>query len=213
MFVLLKMKYAGGEKINEKRTELKLKYLGFVGLLFIFLFAGNISSVYPHSLFNSEGEKIGNYYVQIATDPEIPTVGQEAKVLFQITTNNGDELTDIPITIRFTTSKIENGKFVPLEIDRIHAVVTNGHYEFKRTFDKSGNFIVFVDLEDIYYTGKTITFSFNLATLNPFGYIFYSLISFASITPFVVMGIIVYKNRRDKRRRKELANGKAYEEK
>ncbi len=197
----------------KKNEWMKLQKIGFFGIVFIFLILGNINSVYSHSLFNSEGEKIGNYYVQIATDPEIPTVGQDAKVLIRISSNNGDELTDVPITIRFTTSKIVDGKFESLDVDKIHAVVTNGHYEFNRVFTKSGNYIVYIDLEDIYYTGKIISFSFNLSTLNPFGYIFYSLISFASVTPFVVIGILVYKNKRDKKMREEMARRSSYEEK
>lgn len=186
---------------KNSESRIFIKNIGLIGLVSFFLFASNVISVYPHSLFNSEGQKIGNYYVQIATDPEIPTTGQEVKILLRISSNNGDVLADVPITIRLTTSVVENGKFISSEVDRIRAVVTNGHYEFNYLFNKAGNYIVYVDLEDIYYTGKTITYSFNLSTLNPFGYIFYSLISFASITPFVVIGVLFYKNKRDKKRR------------
>lgn len=186
---------------KNSESTIFIKNIGLIGLVSFFLFASNVISVYPHSLFNSEGQKIGNYYVQIATDPEIPTTGQEVKILLRISSNNGDVLADVPITIRLTTSVVENGKFISSEVDRIRAVVTNGHYEFNYLFNKAGNYIVYVDLEDIYYTGKTITYSFNLSTLNPFGYIFYSLISFASITPFVVIGVLFYKNKRDKKRR------------
>ena len=46
-----------------------------------------IKDVFAHQLFNSSGEKIGNYYVQVATDPEIPTTGQNVKVMLRISSN------------------------------------------------------------------------------------------------------------------------------
>ena len=55
---------------------------------------------------------------------------------------------------------------------------------------------------DIYFTGKTITYIFNISTLNPFGYIFYSLITFAVVTPLVVIAIIYVTNKRKSSKQK-----------
>lgn len=152
-----------------------------------------IQDSFSHSLFNSAGQRIGKFYVQIATDPEIPTTGDVSKILLRISTDENVEVTDIPITITIT----KNG----LEVDKLpQIVVTNGHYEFDYKFPEPGNYVFYIDLVDLYFSGKTITYNFNLSTLNPFGYIFYSLISFAVATPLVIIAIIFIANKRRKTR-------------
>jgi len=150
-----------------------------------------IKDAYSHGLFNSAGQRIGKYYVQIATDPEIPTTGQYSKILLRI---SRVELSDVPISITVTKNGEEIYKLPPI-------VVTNGHYEFNYKFLEPGNYVFYIDLQDLYYSGKTLTYTFNISTLNPFGYIFYSLISFASVTPFTIISVIYFKNRRDRKRR------------
>jgi hypothetical protein len=155
-----------------------------------------IKDIYAHQLFNSAGEKIGKYYVQVATDPEIPTTGQNTTIMMRISSTDGTELPRVPISIEIT----RNG----LDIDKIpNFDVINGHYELSYKFMEPGNYVFYVYLQDIYHSGgKTIKFTFNLSTLNPFGYIFFSLISFAVTAPFVVIGIIFFTN---KRRNKKIA--------
>ena len=155
-----------------------------------------VQDVFAHQLFNSSGEKIGNYYVQVATDPEIPTTGQNVKIMLRISSNDGTELSDVPISISIT----KNGQ----EIDKIpQIVVTGGHYELNYKFLEQGNYVFYIDVNDIYFTGKTITYIFNISTLSPFGYIFYSLITFAVVTPLVVITVIYITNKR--RSKKQLS--------
>ena len=159
-----------------------------------------VQDVFAHQLFNSSGEKIGNYYVQVATDPEIPTTGQNVKIMLRISSNDGTELSDVPISISIT----KNGQ----EIDKIpQIVVTGGHYELTYKFLEQGNYVFYIDVNDIYFTGKTITYIFNISTLNPFGYIFYSLITFAVVTPLVVITIIYITNKR--RSKKQISENKS----
>jgi hypothetical protein len=156
--------------------------------------------VFAHQLFNSSNEKIGNYNVQVATDPEIPTTGQNTTIMMRISTVDGTELSDVPISISIT----KNGQ----EIKKIPSiVVTQGHHEFVYKFLEAGNYVFYVDLNDIYFTGKTITYIFNISTLNPFGYIFYSLISFATVTPIVVISIIYITNKR--KMKKQISENKS----
>jgi hypothetical protein len=155
-----------------------------------------IKDIYAHQLFNSSGQKIGKYYVQVATNPEIPTTGENTQIMMRISSTDGTELSDVPVSIEIT----KNGQ----DIDSIpQIVVTNGHHEFDYKFLEPGNYVFYVYLQDIYYSGNTITYTFNISTLNPFGYIFYSLISFAVAAPFVVMGIIFITNRRRKKKIQE----------
>jgi hypothetical protein len=159
-----------------------------------------VKDVFAHQLFNSSGEKIGNYYVQVATDPEIPTTGQNVKIMLRISSNDGTELSDVPISISIT----KNGQ----EIDKIpQIVVTGGHYELNYKFLEQGNYVFYIDVNDIYFTGKTITYIFNISTLSPFGYIFYSLITFAVVTPLFVITIIYITNKR--RSKKQLSENKS----
>ena len=160
-----------------------------------------IKDIYAHQLFNSSGEKIGKYYVQVATDPEIPTTGQHTTIMMRISSTDGTELSDVPVFIEIT----RNGE----EIDKIpQIIVTNGHHEFDYKFLEPGNYVFFVYVQDLYFTGNTIKFTFNISTLNPFGYIFFSLISFAVTAPFVVIGIIFITNRR---RNKKIQENKSQE--
>jgi hypothetical protein len=159
-----------------------------------------IQDVFAHQLFNSSGEKIGNYYVQVATDPEIPTTGQDTKIMLRISSIDGTELSDVPISISIT----KNGQ----EIEKIpQIVVTDGHHELNYKFLEQGNYVFYIDVNDIYFTGKTITYIFNISTLNPFGYIFYSLITFAVVTPLVVITIIYITNKR--RSKKQISENKS----
>jgi hypothetical protein len=159
-----------------------------------------VQDVFAHQLFNSSGEKIGNYYVQVATDPEIPTTGQNVKIMLRISSIDGTELSDVPISISIT----KNGQ----EIDKIpQIVVTGGHYELNYKFLEQGNYVFYIDVNDIYFTGKTITYIFNISTLSPFGYIFYSLITFAVVTPLVVITVIYITNKR--RSKKQLSESKS----
>jgi len=159
-----------------------------------------VQDVFAHQLFNSSGEKIGNYYVQVATDPEIPTTGQNVKIMLRISSIDGTELSDVPISISIT----KNGQ----EIDKIpQIVVTGGHYELNYKFLEQGNYVFYIDVNDIYFTGKIITYIFNISTLSPFGYIFYSLITFAVVTPLVVITVIYITNKR--RSKKQLSENKS----
>jgi hypothetical protein len=159
-----------------------------------------IQDVFAHQLFNSSGEKIGNYYVQVATDPEIPTTGQDTKIMLRISSIDGTELSDVPISISIT----KNGQ----EIEKIpQIVVTDGHHELNYKFLEQGNYVFYIDVNDIYFTGKTITYIFNISTLNPFGYIFYSLITFAVVTPLVVITVIYITNKR--RSKKQISENKS----
>lgn len=159
-----------------------------------------IQDVYAHQLFNSSGQKIGNYFVQVATDPEIPTTGEITKIMLRVSSIDGTELSDVPISISIT----RNGQ----EIEKIpQIIVTEGHRELDYRFQQPGNYVFYIDLNDIYFTGKTITYIFNISTLNPFGYIFYSLITFAVVTPLVVITVIYITNKR--RSKKQISENKS----
>ena len=47
-----------------------------------------------HQLFNSEERRIGGYIMQIGTDPEIPAVGKQIKILFRASDRDYNNLID-----------------------------------------------------------------------------------------------------------------------
>jgi hypothetical protein len=182
------------------RMKRKLSMV-FFQIIFISFILGNfiiattslsqtiLHDAFAHQLFNSSGQKIGNYYVQVATDPEIPTTGENTKIMMRVSSVDGTELSDVPISISIS----RNGQ----EIEKIpQIIVTEGHHELDYKFLEPGNYVFYVYLQDIYFSGETITYIFNISTLNPFGYIFYSLITFAVVTPLVVIAIIYVTNKR-----------------
>jgi hypothetical protein len=187
-------------KYTLPRMKRKLSMV-FFQIIFISFILGNfiiattslsqtiLHDAFAHQLFNSSGQKIGNYYVQVATDPEIPTTGENTKIMMRVSSVDGTELSDVPISISIS----RNGQ----EIEKIpQIIVTEGHHELDYKFLEPGNYVFYVYLQDIYFSGETITYIFNISTLNPFGYIFYSLITFAVVTPLVVIAIIYVTNKR-----------------
>ena len=71
--------------------------------LIIFLAFAVISPVRyanAHSLFNSSEEKIGKYRVEIATLPEIPTVGEKSQILFRVLDEDENEVGKFKMGIR-----------------------------------------------------------------------------------------------------------------
>ncbi len=128
---------------------------------------------YSHSLFNSSELVIGDFRVQIATLPEIPTTGKKSQILFKID-NPNVKLDGFTIGIRIFYSDVQ--------IDEIRPMYHHGdHWEMDYTFKKSGNHIFKVDLYDVNKKTKLSTYVFNISTHNPFGYIFFYSIAAGSI--------------------------------
>ena len=43
-------------------------------------------------LFNSSEQTLGDYRVQIATQPEFPQIGERSQILIRVTDQNGEEV-------------------------------------------------------------------------------------------------------------------------
>ncbi len=138
--------------------------------------------VQGHSLFNSAEEFIGGYRVQIATLPEFPQIGEDSQILLRVTDAEFAEVDDFTVGTRFTY----NG-------DQILATsptpVEGSHWEMSFVFERPGNHIVYVDLYDT-APGKILTYTFNIGTQSPFGYIFFIAITIGAVTFAIVVGYI-----------------------
>jgi len=141
------------------------------------------SEAHAHSMFNSAEEFLGGYRVQVATLPEFPQIGEKSQILFRV----GD--TEFNEVDRFTM-----GVRVFYNDQQIDAIAPEshkgGHYEMDYVWKTSGNHIVKVDLYDMEGSTGVLTYTFNMSTQSPFGYIFIMAITIGAITLAVVVSYI-----------------------
>ena len=162
-----------------------MKRIFQVFILVFFIFSGFpiISDAQAHSLFNSSEETLGDYRIQIATLPEFPQIGEKSEVLIRVTDNEFNEVDRFTIGIRIF--------FNEEQIDAVRPQSVNGaHFTTDFVFYNSGNHIFRVDLYDATDNGQTLTFTFNISTQSPFGYIFISAIAAGGIIFAGIMAII-----------------------
>jgi hypothetical protein len=153
-------------------------------LVFLILFSIPIfSETSAHSLFNSAESFIGDYRVQIATLPEIPITGDPMQILFQVTDVDFEEVDRFTMGIRIFYDDIQLDAIRPQSHE-------GGHWEMEYVLDKPGNHIFRVDLYDAAKDGGIITYTFNISTHDPFGYIFIISIAAGSIGLSIVLAYI-----------------------
>jgi hypothetical protein len=141
------------------------------------------SDAYAHSMFNSAEEFLGGYRVQVATLPEFPQIGEKSQILFRVGDSNFDEVDHFTMGVRFF--------FNDQQIDAINPELhKGGHYEMDYVWKTSGNHIVKVDLYEMGDNPEILTYTFNMSTQSPFGYIFIIAITIGAITLGVVIAYI-----------------------
>jgi hypothetical protein len=134
-------------------------------------------------MFNSAESFIGDYRVQIATLPEIPITGEPMQILFRVSDVDFEEVDRFTMGIRIFYDEIQLDAISPQSHE-------GAHWEMEYVLDRPGNHIFRVDLYDAGKDGGIITYTFNISTQNPFGYIFIFSIAAGSIGFAIVMGYI-----------------------
>ena len=152
-------------------------------VFFVFLLFPVISDAYAHSLFNSAEEFIGGYRVQIATLPEFPQIGEKSQILLRVTDEDFNEVDRFTMGMRFTYQGEQIQAILPQTVE-------GSHFELDYVFEKSGNYIVYVDLYDMKKQGEVLTYTFNIGAQSPFGYIFFIAITIGALTFAVIVGYI-----------------------
>jgi hypothetical protein len=145
-----------------------------VVFIFLILFSVPIIEVHAHSMFNSAESTIGNYRVQIATLPEIPSNGEPMQILFRVTDLDYEEVDGFTMGVRVFYNDIQIDAIAP----QYHQ---GGHWETDYILEKSGIHIFRVDLYDVAKNGGVLTYTFNISTQNPFGYAFIFSIAAGSL--------------------------------
>ena len=159
-----------------------------MNLKVFFVVAGLVFMLFPaqadaHSLFNSAEEFIGGYRVQIATLPEFPQIDEKSQIRLRITDVNFNEIDGFTLGMRVFHAGEQINAWAPTFYD-------GSHWEQDYIFHTTGNHIVYVDLYDLGSDGKTLTYSFNMSTQSPFGYIFIISITIGAIMLAIVIGIV-----------------------
>jgi hypothetical protein len=107
-------------------------------------------------------QTIGNYEVSIRTDPLQPQTGETVKILVSIAAVNGEDISGIPVDIT-----VKDDGSVLTGLDRPVAV-PYGHYTYQYKFEKSRVFGLVVDVYDIYFTGRQVSFVFPIEVKSTF---------------------------------------------
>ena len=164
---------------------LQMKHIFKFYILVFSIFSGFpiISSADAHSLFNSSEETLGDYRVQIATQPEFPQIGDKSQILIRVTDTDYNEVERFTMGMRIFFNEEQIDAVRPQSID-------GAHFNTDFVFYDSGNHILRVDIYDATDDGQLLTFTFNLSTQSPFGYIFISAIAAGGIIFAGVIGII-----------------------
>lgn len=152
--------------------------LAFLALLIVPIF----SNAYAHSMFNSAEQFEGGYRVQVATLPEFPQIGEKSQLLFRVTDENFEEVDRFTMGVRIFFNDQQIDAILPQSYEA-------GHHEFDYIWKKSGNHIVRVDLYDMEGNSGVLTYTFNLSTQSPFGYIFIIAITIGALT---LAGVVSY---------------------
>jgi hypothetical protein len=141
-----------------------------------------ITQVYADSLRNALPQRIGNYNVEMKTDPTTPISGQNAKIFLKITSVNRDDLVDLPIIINVSKDGVRQETTHPI-------FVPYGHYTDEFTFKQPGIYALDVTILDDVYTGQNLTVTFPITVMTPLlGY--FSLSSSSSV-PFIATIVII----------------------
>lgn len=133
-------------------------------------------------------QRIGNYDVEMTTEPKSPIVGDPANVLIRIAGVNGDDLVDTQIMMRIVKDGAELQRTNPI-------IVPYGHYTHEYMFGEAGRYVLYIDLNDYSYSGETLTFTFFVNVAGPFDYLYVAAPSAGAIVAGIA-GTLVFMKRK-----------------
>jgi len=156
-----------------------------VFLIFILIFSSyaGFDSAYAHSMFNSAEQSYGGYRVQVATAPEFPQIDEPSQFLIKVTKGfDYEEVEDFTMGIRVYYNDQQVDAIPPTSVE-------GSHWDFDYVWKNIGNHIVKVDLYDMEESDGTLTYTFNMGTQSPFGFVFLGAITTGAL---VFLGVMLY---------------------
>ena len=164
------------------RLLLLLISLLSISLIYLKPTVMTIQEAFADSIKGSIRQNIGNYNMEMKTDPSNPVASQNAKIFLRIGSINGDDLVDLPILIRISHDGHNLTKTDPI-------LVPYGHYIYNYIFQKPGIYTLNVDIINDYYSGQNISFTFPVNVNGPF--LFFPYISLSSSSGITMVAIII----------------------
>jgi hypothetical protein len=164
-----------------------LKALILIVAVVVAMLLASTAQVFADPLANAYRQRIGNYDVEMTTEPKTPIVGSPTDILVRIAGVNGDDLIDVPIMVRL----VKDGT----ELQRNIVIVPYGHYTQEYTFSEAGRYVLYVDLNDRSYSETTLTFTFFVNVAGPFDYL-YIVVPSAAVVAAGIAGTLVFMKRK-----------------
>jgi hypothetical protein len=146
---------------------LERKVLFIPYILIVISALSTVHSISADLLGNSLQQRIGDYDIRINTVPRDPISGQETRINIIITTVSNNPITDTPITIRISDERDELVRTQPI-------LLSSGHFSYNYSFDKSGIFLLSIDILDNPAVGdsndsnKKLIFDFPIRVSEPY---------------------------------------------
>jgi hypothetical protein len=149
--------------------------------------------VFADLLKGASKQRIGNYDVEMTTEPKSPTVGGSSptNILIRIAGVNGDHPSDVSIMMRLVKDGVVVQTTNPI-------IVPSGHYNHEFTFAQAGRYVLYVDLKDYIYSGEVLTFTFFIDVSGPFDYLYIAVPSAAVVVVGMVSAVVFIKGKKKK---------------
>jgi len=154
--------------------------------------------VFADLLQGGSKQRIGNYDVEMTTEPKSPTVGNSpTNILIRIAGVNGDHPADVPIMMRLVKDGVVLQTTNPI-------IVPSGHHIHEFTFAQAGRYVLYIDLNDYIYSGEVLTFTFFINVSGPFDYLYIAVPS-AAVVAVGIISMLVFMKGKKKRREAQKA--------
>jgi hypothetical protein len=148
--------------------------------------------VFADLLQGASKQRIGNYDVEMTTEPKSPIVGgSPTNILIRIAGVNGDHPADVPIMMRMVKDGVVLQTTNPV-------IIPSGHYIHEFVFSDAGKYVLYVDLNDYIYSGEVLTFTFFINVSGPFDYLYIAVPLAAVVAVGIVSAVVFMKGKKKK---------------
>jgi hypothetical protein len=161
-------------------------------LLIVALTLTTSGHVFADLLQGASKQRIGNYDVEMTTEPKSPTVGSSSSsssrptnILIRIAGVNGDHPADVPIMMRLVKDGVVLQTTNPI-------IVPYGHYIHEFTFAQAGRYVLYIDLNDYIYSGEVLSFTFFINVSSPFDYLYVAVPSAIVVVAVGIVSMLVF---------------------
>ena len=151
--------------------------------------------VFADLLQGASKQRIGNYDVEMTTEPKSPTVDDSSSptnILIRIAGVNGDHPADVPIMMRLVKDGTVLQTTNPI-------IISSGHYIHEFVFSEAGRYVLYIDLNDYIYSGEVLTFTFFINVSGPFDYLYVAVPSVGVVAVGIVAAVVFMKGRKKKK--------------